>query len=567
MGHRGVLFVAMLLVTVCVVSPGASWADTWFQAAPMGEPRAGQTATLLPSGSVLVAGGYNGFIENVGGHHTSLAVTELFDPTTGAWTVAAPMQVARSGQTATLLPNGQVLVVGGWEMPGCCTKGVRTAELYDPATNAWTATPPPPELQEADTATLLQSGDVLVTGSFGPYDDFQAVAGAALYDPSTNTWTTAAAPKLKRLSGTATLLPDGDVLLVGGVDYGENWASERKAALSSAEIYDPTTDAWTTGPSMLHPGWGQTSTLMPSGEVLVAGGATETGGGSTEAPGFSSVELFNPETDSWSAAAPMIVGRRSHTATLLPDGDLLVAGGWGDFAASPSSFYVLCGVGGCQGSSNAELYEPSTNIWTPTDAVTTGAEHTATLLPDGGVFVAGGNIEPIGVHELSTTEVYASRYPPDEPDVIAEPAGASAATTPILSISNARQSHKSWREGNALATTAVRRRLPPIGTTFSFTLNEQASVHLSFTQQEDGSSLNGRCVAKTSKNRRHACKLTLTRGTLSVTGQPGENKVSFEGRISRSKKLKPGNYSVVITASNAADKQTGPERLNFTIVK
>jgi hypothetical protein len=567
MGHRGVLFVATLLVAGCVVSPGASWADTWFQAAPMGEPRAGQTATLLPSGKVLVAGGYNGFIENVGGGHTSLAVAELFDPSTGAWTPAASMQVARSGQTATLLPNGQVLVVGGWEMPGCCLKGTRTAELYDPATNTWTATPPPPELQEADTATLLQNGDVLVTGTFGPYDDFQAVAGAALYDPSTNTWTTAAAPKLKRLSGTATLLPDGDVLLAGGVDYGENWASERKAALSSSEIYDPATDTWTTAPSMLHAGWGQTATLMPSGEVLVAGGATETGGGSTEAPGFSSVELFDPETDSWSAATPMIVGRRSHTATLLPDGDLLVAGGWGDFAASPSSFYVLCGVGGCQGSSNAELYEPATNTWTPTEAVTTGAEHTATLLPDGGVFVTGGNIEPIGVHELSTTEIYASRYPPDEPDVIAEPASAPAATPLMLSISAVTQSNKTWREGNSLARTAMTRRRPPLGTTFLFRLNEQASVHLSFTQQTDGSDLNGKCVARVGNNRRRACKLTVTRGTLSITGQPGENKVTFEGRISRSKKLKAGGYSLVITATSATNQQAGPKRLSFTIVK
>jgi N-acetylneuraminic acid mutarotase len=567
MGHRGVLLVTMLLVAGCVVRQGVSWADTWFPAAPMDEPRAGQTATLLPSGNVLVAGGYNGFIENVGGHHTSLAVAELFDPTTGAWTLAAPMQIARSSQTATLLPNGQVLVVGGLEMPGCCIQGTRTAELYDPTTNTWTSTPPPPELQEAETATLLRNGDVLVTGTFGPYDDFQAVAGAALYDPSTNTWTTAAAPTLKRLSGTATLLPEGDVLLVGGIDYGENWASEYKGTLSSSEIYDPATDTWTTGASMLHSRWGQTATLMPSGEVLVAGGATETGAASTEAPGFSSAELFDPETDSWTAAASMIVGRRSHTATLLPDGDLLVTGGWGDFAASPSSFYVLCGVGGCQGSSNAELYEPSRNTWTPTEAVTTGAEHTATLLPDGGVFVTGGNIEPIGVHELSTTEVYASRYPPDEPDVIAEPSGAPAATTPILGISDATQSNKTWREGNALARTAVRRRLPPLGTTFSFTLNEQASVHFSFTQQTEGSNLNGRCVPRASNNRRRACKLTVTRGTLSITGKPDENKVSFEGRISRSKKLKPGSYSLVITATSAAGRQAGPKQLSFTIVK
>lgn len=567
MVHRGVLLVTMLLVAACVVSPGAGWADTWFQASPMGEPRAAQTATLLPSGDVLVAGGYNGFIENIGGRHTSLDVAELFDPTTGAWTLAAPMHVARSSQTATVLADGQVLIVGGLEMPGCCLTGTRTAELYDPRTNTWTATPPPPELQEAVTATLLQSGDVLVTGTFGPYDDSKALTGAVLYDPSTNTWTNAAAPKLKRVSGTATLLPSGNVLLLGGIDYGEDWASEYKAALSSSEIYDPTTNTWMAGAPMQQPRWGQTATLMPTGEVLVAGGASETGGASTEAYGLSNAELYNPETNSWTVIAPMIVGRRSHTATLLPDGDVLVAGGWGDFGGSPSNFYVLCGVGGCQGASNAELYEPSTNTWTPTEAVTTGAEHTATVLPDGSVFVTGGNMEPISVHELSTTEIYASHYPPDEPNVIAKPAGTQAATTPILHISDATQSNKTWREGTALAKTAKRGMLAPLGTTFSFMLNEQASVHLSFTQQEDGSNVNGKCVAKTSNNHRHACRLTVTRGTLSIIGQPGKNKISFQGRISRSKKLKPGSYLLVITATNVADQHAGPTRLSFTIVK
>jgi N-acetylneuraminic acid mutarotase len=564
MVYRGILLVAMLWVAACILSPAASRADRWFQATPMSEPRAAQTATLLPSGNVLVAGGYNGFIENVGGHHTSLDVAELFDPTTGVWSVAAPMNVARSSQTATLLPNGQVLVIGGLEMPGCCTEGTRTAELYDPATNAWTVTPPPPELQEAATATLLQNGEVLVTGTFGPDDDDKAVAGAVLYDPSTNTWAAAAAPNTKRLSGTATLLPNGDVLALGGIQYGENWASEYKDALSSSEIYDPATNRWTTDASMSHPRWGQTATLMPSGDVLIAGGTEETGGASTEAHGISSAELFDPQANSWTAVAPMIVGRQSDTATLLPNGDVLAAGGWGDFGGSPSSFYVLCGVGGCQGASNAELYEPATNTWTPTEAVTTGSEHTATPLPSGAVFVAGGNIEPIGVHELSSAAIYALRYPPDEPSVTAEPAIVPTATTPILRISDTTQSNKTWRAGNALARTAKRPRLAPLGTTFSFTLNERATVHLSFTQRKDRSNVHRRCVAEKSKNH---CQLTVTRGTFSVAGQPGKNKISFEGRISHSQKLKPGNYLLAITATSTIGQHAGPSRLSFTIVQ
>jgi len=149
---------------------------------------------------------------------------------------------------------------------------------------------------------------------------------------------------------------------------------------------------------------------------------------------------------------------------------------------------------------------------------------------------------------------------------ISVPAGALAVPPP--SITAARQSNSRWRDGGKLAQVSKRKRRPPVGTTFSFSLNEPARVSFAFTQQVGGRKVKGNCVAQTRKNRRNRfCKRTVTRGTLSFTGHTGSNKVSFQGRISHSKKLGLGSYTLVITATNAARQHSSPKQLSFTIVK
>jgi hypothetical protein len=142
---------------------------------------------------------------------------------------------------------------------------------------------------------------------------------------------------------------------------------------------------------------------------------------------------------------------------------------------------------------------------------------------------------------------------------------APAFTPPI--VSNVRQSHRVWREGNRRASFARRHR-PPVGTTFSFSLNQQARVSFAFTQLVGGRKVKGKCVAPTRRNRhRRACKRTVTPGTLAFAAHNGTNRVSFQGRVSASKKLGLGHYTVVITATNAAGQRSTPQRLSFTIVK
>jgi CSLREA domain-containing protein len=142
----------------------------------------------------------------------------------------------------------------------------------------------------------------------------------------------------------------------------------------------------------------------------------------------------------------------------------------------------------------------------------------------------------------------------------------AAAGAPVLT--NVAESNHRWRDGTRLASFARKAKRPPVGTTFSFTLNQAAIVSFSFTQGVGGRKVKSKCVAQTKKNRhQHACKRTVTRGTLSFAAHAGTNKAVFQGRISHALKLKPGTYALVITARNSAGQSSSPARLSFTVVR
>jgi hypothetical protein len=138
---------------------------------------------------------------------------------------------------------------------------------------------------------------------------------------------------------------------------------------------------------------------------------------------------------------------------------------------------------------------------------------------------------------------------------------------PLTTVTGVSQSNSRWREGSRLATYSRTKR-PPVGTTFRFVLNQRAVVSFAFTQQVAGRKVGGKCVAQTTGNRRRpSCKRTVTPGTLTFTGRSGLNKVAFQGRISRSKKLALGVYTLQITAVNSAGKRSSPRSLSFSIVR
>lgn len=279
----------------------------WTATKRMLKARWGHTATLLPDGKVLVAGSY----VNSGDPMDS---TELFDPSNGRWTATGDMHAGRGGHTATLLLDGRVLAVGGGAEDTSMEGGPRsaTAELYEPGTGRWVATGSMTKARTGFTATLLRDGRVLVAGGDGNF------TAAELYDPGTGRWTATGSMAEGRTGHTATRLPDGTVLVTGGCACSDPDAGERV----SAELYDPGSGRWTATGSMGTARIGHTATLLPDGTVLVVDDDLY--------DRQASAELYDPRTGRWTATASPDQARIGYTATLLLDGSVLVTGDYSD---------------------------------------------------------------------------------------------------------------------------------------------------------------------------------------------------------------------------------------------
>jgi hypothetical protein len=251
------------------------------------------TATLLPSGKVLVAGG----IAADTGHSTTRA--EIYDPGTNAWSAADGMAVQRSGHAAALLPSGKVLVAGGQNASGY----IATAELYDPGTDRWTMAAPMEAGYAGPHAAILANGNVLLAGgsTFGD-------GRGELYDPAANRWSNAGTAA--RNTQTETRLADGRILTTG---QGKE-----------AHLYDPATNHWSVAASMLQDRDLPTATSLADGRVLVTGGSTTSSG---QQLWLTSAEIYDPTSNRWSSAGCMAQARWEHTATLLHSKKVLIAGG------------------------------------------------------------------------------------------------------------------------------------------------------------------------------------------------------------------------------------------------
>ncbi len=330
----------------------AEWAFTidWTPAGSLSIVRGDHTATLLPNGKVLAAGGYDW------NNDVYLNSAELYDPVSNAWSAAANLSIAREGFTATLLPNGKVLVVGGaygdWELTA-------SAELYDPVSNTWSSAGSMTVARGSHTATLLVNGKVLVAGGInvhGPQDS------AELYDPVTNTWSSAGSLGIERYAHTMTPLANGTVLVTGGYSYASG-------SLSDSVLYDPASNSWRAAGSLATDRYAHTATLLANGSVLVAGGQN------LSSWIIGSAEIYDPVSDTWSDAGSLAIPRAQHDAVLLSSGNVLVTSGYGH------SGY----------QDYAELYAPASNSWSAAGWLAIARDgDTATLLQNGKVLVAGG---------------------------------------------------------------------------------------------------------------------------------------------------------------------------------
>ena len=360
-----------LLLCAAGVSGYAQSSGTFTATGTLGTGRVHHTATLLPNGKVLIAGGsYSTPPIPTTPFFDVLASAELYDPSTGTFTPTGDMSTHRTLHTAVLLATGKVLIVGGSYSTG--------AELYDPATGIFSptgdmilarTTPP--------TATLLNDGRVLIAGGgLGSY----ALTDAELYDPVSGTFTATGSMNKLRYAGVAAMLGDGRVLIDGGVVLPD---------VDASEIYDPATASFTLAGAGVY-GYGidpVESALLTNGKVLEVLG-----------PGPSCTDdncddshdavLYDPLASTFTAtgsstSARVLIDGYDTAAALLPDGTVLLLGE---------------GLG--------ELFDPASGTFlSPVPMIRPRTGHTVTLLMDGTALVVGGQDLPENMPG-NTAEIY-----------------------------------------------------------------------------------------------------------------------------------------------------------------
>jgi len=296
--------------------------NRWADAGRMVRPRCGHTATALPDGRVLVAGG----IAGSAGRYTYYDAAELYDPATDRWRAAARMPTPRAGHQAIILPDGRVLLTGGlWDRRSAFDTGM----LYDPATDRWSSTAPMAQPRVAATTTLLPGGQVLMAGGLAAGDGTGccrsgggALSSAERYDPATDRWRRVGDMPTPRQGHRATPLADGRVLVTGGRD---GYEANPSRLYDTGEVYDPASDRWqSTGP-LGRPLAGHTLTSLPDGQVLLIREAYS--GYTEEQRDDSPAERYDPVANRWLPAGALLAARSGFTATPLGDGRVLVAGG------------------------------------------------------------------------------------------------------------------------------------------------------------------------------------------------------------------------------------------------
>ncbi len=312
-------------------------------------PRASHTATPLPGGRVLIVGGC--VVDHCDG--AAGADSELFDPATGRFTPGAPLSVPRAGHTATALADGRVLVVGGFS--GERQPPLASAEVYDPTTGRFEATGAMAGRRAEHTATRLRDGRVLIAGGS---NGLAVLAGAEIYDPATGRFTAAAPLPGPRSIHGATLLGDGRVLVAGG-------QSARGTLIDTAAVYDPATNSWREAGRLDTPKYKLALAPLPDGGALVVGGQTA----DEPQARLARTERFDARSGTFGPGPQMSEPRYkiSESVVALPDGRIVIVGGYGAETYADGALRVLGAVPG------PERQFPAVAV-----------------LPDGRVLITGG---------------------------------------------------------------------------------------------------------------------------------------------------------------------------------
>lgn len=321
------------------------------EAPDMSASRAAHTATALPDGRVLVVGG---FVEK-----GSAKGAEIYESEAARFSPLPPMVTTRHSHTATLLADGKVLIAGGYG-EGATT--LATAEVFDPATNRFEPTGSLVAARADHIAVLLKSGKVLIAGGLGPGWTF--LSSAEIYDPATGRFSPTGSLTTARESHAAVRLQDGRVLIAGG----HNGSRGNLTLLASAEIYDPAIGSSVRVGDMRVRRHKHDAVLLADGDVLITGGTDERDSHGV----YSSSERFDSKTTTFASGPAMKLGRYKHagTSVTLPSGLVLIGGG----------------------APQAETYDPVRRAFAlvPGESRMAGQFSAAAVLKSGGALITGG---------------------------------------------------------------------------------------------------------------------------------------------------------------------------------
>ena len=320
------LIVPFPLMHVDVYDPMEGWSVI----SPADDDRAifFSSMVVMSDGAIMIVGVSGGETEE-----DLIAAAVILEPDTQLWTPSPAPSTFRIRPYLALLQDGRVISVGGLELDddGFGFLPMRETEIFDPRSGQWQEAALTNHASQSSNIVALQNGGALLV-HHADSDDDEIVA--EIYDPNADEWTIASGIHGARRTAKAVVLPDGRALVVGAAISQLEDLSQGNPAGISAEIYDPATGAWTSTGDMVELRLFSALTLLPDGRALASGGIgirsiADAAAGPTlsEDTLLSTTEIYDPETNAWTPGPDMAEPRYDHTATALPDGSVLIAGG------------------------------------------------------------------------------------------------------------------------------------------------------------------------------------------------------------------------------------------------